>query len=65
MTGSIPKKTVLPSDKEALKLALAFYCIMEPDKRATVLSLAERLARESAAVLSAAQLPGSIAGSDN
>jgi hypothetical protein len=32
------------SDEEALRLTLAFYCIMEPEKRAIVLALAERYA---------------------
>lgn len=35
-----------PSADEALRLALAFYCIMEPEKRAIVLALAERYANE-------------------
>jgi quinol monooxygenase YgiN len=38
------------SDEEALRLVIAFYCIMEPDKRAEVLALAERLAKESRVV---------------
>lgn len=29
------------SDEEALRLVLAFYCILEPDKRSEVLALAE------------------------
>jgi hypothetical protein len=32
------------SDEEALRLVLAFYCILEPDKRNEVLALAERYA---------------------
>ena len=32
------------SYEEALRLTLAFYCIMEPEKRATILALAERYA---------------------
>jgi len=39
-----------PDDKEALRLTLAFYCIMEPAKRAIVLSLAEQFARTSQTV---------------
>ena len=39
-----------PDDKDALRLALAFYCIMEPDKRAIILDLAEQFARSSQAV---------------
>jgi hypothetical protein len=35
------------SDEEALRLTLAFYCIMEPEKRAIVLALAERYAKGS------------------
>jgi hypothetical protein len=35
------------SDEEALRLALAFYCIMEPECRQEVLALAERLATKS------------------
>jgi hypothetical protein len=38
------------SDEEALRLVIAFYCIMEPDKRAEVLALAEKFARESEVV---------------
>jgi quinol monooxygenase YgiN len=39
-----------PSDEEALRLVLAFYCIMEPEKRSAVSALAERLARDSESV---------------
>jgi hypothetical protein len=38
------------SDDDALKLVVAFYCIMEPEKRAEVVALAERFARESQVV---------------
>lgn len=33
------------SDEDALRLVLAFYCIMEPDKRDEVMALAQRYAR--------------------
>lgn len=48
-----------PSDEEALKLVLAFYCILEEDRRQHVLGLAQRYAAESkrAASDSAAQAP--------
>ena len=36
------------SDDEALRLTVAFYCIMEPEGRAEVLALAETLATRSA-----------------
>jgi hypothetical protein len=36
-----------PSDEEALKLALSFYCILESDKRKQVLELAQQFAKES------------------
>lgn len=36
-----------PSDEEALRLVLAFYCITEPEKRLAISSLAEQLARDS------------------
>jgi hypothetical protein len=36
-----------PPDEDAVRLTLAFYCILEPDKRRRVLALAERLAKES------------------
>lgn len=36
-----------PSDEEALRLTLTFYCIMEPESRARVLDLAEKLATQS------------------
>lgn len=39
-----------PSDEEALKLTLAFYCIMEARKRTEVLALAQQFARESGRV---------------
>jgi hypothetical protein len=38
------------SDDDALKLVVAFYCIMEPEKRAEIVALAERFARESQVV---------------
>src|ERR1700733_1727203 len=38
------------SDDDALKLVVTFYCIMEPEKRAEVVALAERFARESQVV---------------
>lgn len=38
------------SDDDALKLVVAFYCIMEPDKRAELVALAERFASESQVV---------------
>ena len=38
------------SDEEALRLVIAFYCIMEPDKRAEILALAEKFAKESEVV---------------
>jgi hypothetical protein len=39
-----------PPDEEALRLVVAFYCIMEPDKRAEVLDLAEKFASASQVV---------------
>lgn len=36
------------TDDEALRLVLAFYCIMEPEKRDALLALAERYASSSA-----------------
>jgi len=38
------------SDEDAQKLVVAFYCIMEPDKRSELLHLAERYAKESQVV---------------
>jgi hypothetical protein len=35
------------SDREALKLVIAFLCIMEPAKRAEILAIAERYAEAS------------------
>lgn len=35
------------TDEEALRLTVAFYCIMEPSSRAQVLALAEQLAKQS------------------
>lgn len=34
-------------DDEALRLTVAFYCIMEPERRAEVLALVEQLASQS------------------
>lgn len=38
------------SDDDALRLSVAFYCIMEPERRAEVLALTERLAKQSGRV---------------
>ena len=38
------------SDSEAMRMVLAFLCIMEPDKRAELIGLAEQHAREAAVV---------------
>jgi hypothetical protein len=38
------------TDEEALRLVMAFYCIMEPAKAKQVLALAERYASESQVV---------------
>jgi quinol monooxygenase YgiN len=39
-----------PTDEDALRLVVAFYCIMEPEKRAELLRLAEQFARTSPVV---------------
>ena len=39
-----------PSEAEALRMVIAFYCIMEPEKRAELLKLAENFATESQVV---------------
>ena len=39
-----------PSDEEALRIVIAFCSIMEPEKRAELLQLAETFARQSAVV---------------
>jgi hypothetical protein len=39
-----------PSDDEALRLVLAFYCIMEPEKRDQLVKFAEHLATQSQVV---------------
>lgn len=39
-----------PSDEEALRLVLAFYCITEPEKRSAISAMAEQLARDSETV---------------
>jgi hypothetical protein len=39
-----------PSDEEALRIVIAFCCIMEPDKRAELLHLAETFAKQSTVV---------------
>ena len=47
MSGSEDDALGPPSDEEALKLTLSFYCILEPDKRMRVLELAQQFAKES------------------
>jgi hypothetical protein len=39
-----------PTDEEALRVVVAFCCIMEPEKRAEVLGLAELFATRSQTV---------------
>jgi hypothetical protein len=39
-----------PSDEEALRMVVAFYCIMEPEKRAQLIELAEMYANQSQVV---------------
>jgi hypothetical protein len=39
-----------PSEAEALRMVIAFYCIMEPEKRAEIIKLAEIFATESQVV---------------
>jgi hypothetical protein len=39
-----------PSDEEALRIVIAFCCIMEPEKRAELVELAEIFARQSKVV---------------
>lgn len=39
-----------PANKEALRLVVAFYCILEPEKRAELVKLAEQLAAASPVV---------------
>lgn len=38
-----------PSNRESLRLMLAFFCIMQADRRVEVIQLAERLATDSIA----------------
>jgi quinol monooxygenase YgiN len=38
------------SDQEALRMTVAFYCIMEPERRAELVALAEQYAKASAVV---------------
>lgn len=38
------------SDEEALRLVVAFYCIMESERRSEVIALAERYATASSVV---------------
>ena len=38
----------LASDAEAIRLVLAFYCILEPERRAEVMALARRYADQAA-----------------
>lgn len=39
-----------PSEEEALRMVIAFYSIMEPEKRVELIKLAETFARESQVV---------------
>ena len=39
-----------PSEEDALRLVLAFYCITEPDRRAELIALAESFASRSQVV---------------
>jgi hypothetical protein len=39
-----------PSEEEALRMVVAFYCIMEPAKRAQLIKLAETIAMQSQVV---------------
>jgi hypothetical protein len=39
-----------PSDEEALRIVIAFCCIMEPEKRAELVQLAETFAKQSTVV---------------
>lgn len=36
-----------PTDEEALRLTVTFYCIMEPERRAELLAIAEKMATQS------------------
>ena len=38
------------SDQDALRLVLAFFCILEPEKRSEVMALAQRYASEASAL---------------
>lgn len=50
-------RVCLASDEEALRLVVAFYCIMEPDKRDEVLGMAQRYAAAPRDVEAAIQRP--------
>ena len=39
-----------PSEEEALRMIVAFYCIMEPERRAELIKLAEAYATQSQVV---------------
>ena len=39
-----------PADEEALRMIVAFFCIMEPERRAELIELAETFAKQSQVV---------------
>jgi len=50
-----------PSDDEALKLVMRFYCILEPDRQRELLALAQRYASAAQEVDGPGLTPQSLA----
>lgn len=48
--AKVPSEHAEASDDDALRLMLSFYCILEPERRAEVMALAERYASKPEAV---------------
>jgi hypothetical protein len=53
-----------PTFDEALRLTLAYYCILEPDKRAIVMAMVEKYADQSRTMEESADIVVSLPGND-
>ena len=53
-----------PTFNDALRLTLAFYCILEPEKRAIVMAMVEKYAERSRMMDASADLVVSLPGND-
>lgn len=53
-----------PTFDEALRLTLAYYCILEPEKRAIVMAMVEKYADRSRTMEASADIVVSLPGND-